>query len=215
MSKSKKTEVNEIDYLTEDPVIDSQKYMCISFLKPSSIDEKNRDKSISVCGVKVRGVYATYEEAQKRAAHLVKCDQYHNVYVGEVGKWCPFEDDPEKAKDAEYMNKDLNKLMKTYWQQQADAKEFNEVRKQEMINKAIEDVDKKKKENELLDDEVSKKKTKKNKSEKLTELETDLELEKEELENEKKEIDENINLLRRLEEELIEKMNEMKANTEN
>ena len=35
------------------------------------------------------------------------------------------------------------------------------------------------------------------------------------LENEKKEIDDNINLLRRLEDELIEKMNEMKANSEN
>ena len=90
---------NVIDYLTEDPIISEQKFMCISFLKPSSIEEKHRNKDLTVCGVKVRGCYATYEEAKQRADFLQKCDSYHNIYIGEVGKWCPFEDDPEKAKD--------------------------------------------------------------------------------------------------------------------
>ena len=35
--------VEEIDYLTEDPIISEQKFMCISFLKPSSIEEKFRN----------------------------------------------------------------------------------------------------------------------------------------------------------------------------
>ena len=30
-------------------------------------------------------------------------DPYHNIYVGNVGKWLPFEDNPEKAKDNNYM----------------------------------------------------------------------------------------------------------------
>ena len=198
------SKTDEIDYLTEDPIITEQKFMCISFLKPSSIDEKYRNKDLTVCGVKVRGCYSTYEEAKQRADFLQKCDSYHNIYIGEVGKWCPFEDDPEKAKDSEYMNKDLNKLMKTYNNQQSEAKEFHEIRKQEMIQKAISETNNKKEENSL----TIEKKTKK-KSDKLTEMKNNLESNKEELDNEKNRIDENINILRKLQDELNEKYREL------
>jgi len=198
------SKTDEIDYLTEDPIITEQKFMCISFLKPSSIEEKYRNKDLTVCGVKVRGCYSTYEEAKQRADFLQKCDSYHNIYIGEVGKWCPFEDDPEKAKDSEYMNKDLNKLMKTYNNQQSEAKEFHEIRKQEMIQKAIAETNNKKEENSL----TTEKKTKK-KSDKLTEMKNNLESNKEELDNEKNRIDENINILRKLQDELNEKYREL------
>ena len=192
-----------IDYLTEDPIVSEQKFMCISFLKPSSIEEKYRNKDLTVCGVKVRGCYATYEEAKQRADFLQKCDSYHNIYIGEVGKWCPFEDDPEKAKDSEYMNRDLNKLMKTYNNQQSEAKEYHELRKQDMVKKAVLETDNKKKENEQSSD------TKTKKSEKLTEIKNNIEVNKEELENEKNRIDENINVLRKLQDELNDKYREL------
>ena len=108
----------EIDYLTEDPVITGQKFVCVSFLKPSQLEEKYRPKDLSVCGFKVRGSYDTYEEAQARCDWLRSIDNNHNIYIAEVGKWCPFEDNPEKAKNSEYMNKDLNNLMKGYWKHQ-------------------------------------------------------------------------------------------------
>jgi hypothetical protein len=209
----------EIDYLTEDPVISDQLFVCVSFLKPSSIAEKYRPNDLSVCGFKVRGSYGSYDEAKARADFLNKCDPYHNVYVAEVGKWCPFEDDPEKAKDNEYMNKDLNKLMKNYWKQQSDAKEYHELRKQDMIKKALEDVNKRKEENTTNADadeqseaehtKTAKKKKSKTKTAKLEEMKSELETGKTDLDNEKKEVDENINTLRRLEEELAEKIKEM------
>lgn len=199
----------EIDYLTEDPTLNEQKFMCISFLKPSSVEEKYRNKDLTVCGVKVRGCYSTYEEAKARADFLQKCDSYHNIYIGEVGKWCPFEDNPEKAKDSEYMNKDLNKLMKTYSNQQAEAKEFHELRKQEMVKKGLEETDKKKK--EYTQESDTKKKTK-NRTDKLNELKDNLESNKEELDNEKSKIDENINILRKLQDELELKEFELKNN---
>jgi hypothetical protein len=222
--------VEEIDYLTEDPVISDQSFVCVSFLKPSSIVEEKRPKDLSVCGLKVRGVYSSYDEAKARADFLNKCDPYHNIYIAEVGKWCPFEDDPEKAKDYEYMNKDLNKLMKSYWNQQTEAKQYHELRKQDMIQKALEDVNKRKEENSTVntvntDDETensaeinndndnqtakSKKSKSKSKSAKINEIKYDLEKDKTELDKEKKEVDENINTLRRLEEELSEKIKEM------
>lgn len=201
----------QTDYLTEDPIINTQKFVCISFLKPSSVDEKHKSKGVTVCGIKIRGSYETYDEAQKRATFLQKCDPNHNIYIGEVGKWCPFEDDPEKAKDSEYMNKELNNLMKSYRTQQEEAKEFHEIRKQEIVNKALEEVNKKKSTLEQeTPDQTSKKKGKKNKQDKLEDLKTSLDKGKEELDKDKKEIDENINTLRRLEAELNAKINELK-----
>ena len=231
MSESKKN-VDKADYLTEDPVISSQKFMCISFLKPSNIDDKNRDKNLTVCGVKIRGCYESYEEAKARADFLQKCDQHHNIYIGEVGKWCPFEDNPDKAKDCEYMNKDLNKLMKTYMNQQAEAKDYHEIRKQEMMSQAVEEATKKKKQNEKKkkekDTDVSEVSevsivsevpntsdvsdvldTSEDKHKKIKDLKSNLELDKKELDKEKTEINESINKLRALEQELSEKMKEL------
>ncbi len=227
--KSSSEKDDNIDYLTEDPVITEQQFMCISFLKPSSVDDKHKtDKKLTVCGVKIRGCYPTYEAAKARADYLTKCDPYHNIYIGEVGKWCPFEDDPEKAKDSEYMNKDLNKLMKSYWKQQSDANEYHELRKQEMTRKALEEVVRKKTEKaeaeadvetnaeadasnpEVESNTTSKtKKTKKVKDKKLESMKNQLESNKEDLDKEKREVDENINTLRRLEEELSEKIKEL------
>jgi hypothetical protein len=216
-----KKEVRDVDYLTEDPQLSEQKYMCISFLKPSSIAEKNRPKDVTICGVKIRGSYASYEEAKARADYLQKCDQYHNIYIGEVGKWCPFEDNPEKAKDSEYMNKDLNKLMKSYWNQQTEAKEFHELRKQDMVNKALEDVKTRKNENEAetiieveneseeQSDNVKSLSKKKKRTKKKQQLDDVIEQDKIKLDEEKKEIDNNICTLRRLEEELANKIKEM------
>jgi hypothetical protein len=215
--------VEEVDYLTEDPVISDQLFVCVSFLKPSSIVEEKRPKDLSVCGFKVRGAYASYDEAKARADFLNKCDPYHNIYIAEMGKWCPFEDDPEKAKDTEYMNKDLNKLMKNYWNQQAEAKQYHELRKQDMIQKALEDVNKRKEENASIvaEDKAAEeehtqtaksKKTKsksKSKATKMNEMKSDLENDKVDLEKEKTEVDENIKTLRRLEDELAEKIKEM------
>lgn len=218
MSNSQtKVNVNDtVDYLTEDQVINDQKFMCVSFLTSKSVEEKYRDKDSTICGFKVRGCYSTYEEAKTRAEFLRKCDQYHNIYIAEVGKWCPFEDNPEKAKDSDYMNKELNNLMKSYWKQQNDAKEYHELRKQDMVNKALDEVTKKKKQNEdenatSGDSLVKKKKTITKLNNKLNDLKSDLDTDKEDLDKEKKEIDENINTLRRLEDELAAKLKEMEG----
>lgn len=236
VQKNVEQTVETIDYLTEDPTITGQKFVCVSFLKPSQFEEKYRPKDLSVCGFKVRGSFDTYEEAQKRCDYLRSIDDKHNIYIAEVGKWCPFEDNPEKAKDSEYMNKDLNKLMKNYWKQQEDAKQFHEIRKQEMVAKALKEVEQRKQENSELANGTSNenessnngenlnetsvqtgksKKSKKNKktdkSAKLEEMKNELSGDKKDLEHDKKEIDENINTLRRLEEELAQKIKEMEA----
>ena len=135
----------EIDYLDEDPSLTNQKWVCLSILTPETV--KSVEK-IFVRGIKIRGVYNTYEEAEKRANSIRNFDSKSNVYIGEVGKWLPFIDNPEYATDENYANKELNKLMKSYREEQEMAKEYHEKRKQEMVDQALKELEEKKKKSE-------------------------------------------------------------------
>ena len=128
----------EIDYLDEDPSLTNQKWVCLSILTPETV--KSVEK-IFVRGIKIRGVYNTYEEAEKRANSIRNFDSKSNVYIGEVGKWLPFIDNPEYATDENYANKELNKLMKSYREEQEMAKEYHEKRKQEMVDQALKELE--------------------------------------------------------------------------
>jgi hypothetical protein len=144
---------DKVDYLDEDPVISEQKYCVVSVLTPKNF--KDVDEKSTMYTFKVRGSYSSVEEAQKRIQLLNQLDPNVNIYLAEVGKWCPFEDDPEKAKDAVYKDEELNRLMKGYKENQEKAKELFEVRKADMVAKALADT-KDKKEKLKKDDEEAK-----------------------------------------------------------
>ncbi len=88
-------------------------------------------------GLKVRGVYETLEAAQQRARQLRETDEYFNVFVGEVGYWIPFDPDPQLIQDQEYMEGELNNLVKENIKNQALAKKYFEKRKNDMIEEAL------------------------------------------------------------------------------
>lgn len=130
----------EIDYLTEDPVLPGQKYVCLSILTAKSIRDTSGNPIESdnhAKGIKIRGVYDSMEEAQRRCQQIRNFDGHFNVFVGEVGKWLPWDDDAEKAEDAVYAESKLNDIMKGYKEQQRKAKEYNEYRKQMEIESSI------------------------------------------------------------------------------
>jgi hypothetical protein len=157
----------EPDYLFEDPSVPNQKFVCISVLTPKNFKQEEGKPPVTISTMKVRGSYDSYEDAKKRADFLRNVDPNINVYVGEVGKWLPFDDDPEKAKDHDYQNKRLNEMMKGYLENQEKAKEFHEQRKNEMIMKTLKENEEKQKRNkdrqarrdagEVVDDEVEEK----------------------------------------------------------
>jgi hypothetical protein len=154
----------EVDYLTEDTLTDtSQRYVCLSFLADTTSKSK-------ILGIKVRGVFQTYEEACNHAKKLQHADPYFNVFVGDVGKWLPFNPDPDSStKDIEYANEELNGIMKSYLENQEKAKLFHEQRKSEMVRQNI--LDNLKSKNEIL----SELKQKLNESSEPTEIvETDI-----------------------------------------
>ena len=125
--------MTKMDLLTEDTINPKgQNFMCISFLT----DKENKT---TLSGVKVRGVFTTYEEACAHAKKLQSVDEYFNVFVGEMGKWLPFDPSPdsEAVKDSEYANEQLNSMMKSYMENQEKAKIYHEQRKNEMVRKNI------------------------------------------------------------------------------
>jgi hypothetical protein len=72
------------------------------------------DFKTTVRGLKIRGVYSGKEEAESRAKKLQRSDQIHNIFVGEVGKWLPWDPSPHEVGDQEYAEDQLNTLMKKY-----------------------------------------------------------------------------------------------------
>jgi hypothetical protein len=125
--------MSKTDLLTEDTINPKgQNYVCISFLT----DKENKT---TLSGIKVRGVFTTYDEACSHAKKLQNVDEYFNVFVGEVGKWLPFDPNPdsEAVADSEYANVQLNTMMKSYMENQEKAKLFHEQRKNEMVRQNL------------------------------------------------------------------------------
>jgi len=157
------------DYLFEDPPISNQKFACISIVTQKSVNSNEENTEANILRtIKIRGCYETEDEARKRAEFLSKSDPNKvSVFVGPVGKWLPFDDDPKYAKDQVYQEKRLNDMMKGYMESQEKAKEFHEQRKNEMILKTLKENEEKQKRNkdrqerrdagETVDDEVEEK----------------------------------------------------------
>jgi hypothetical protein len=81
----------------------------------------------TVRGLKVRGVFGSQEEAIGRSKKLQRNDPIHNIFVGEIGKWLPWEPNPKDIGEQEYAEEQLNQLMKGYKQnEEAREKFYNE-----------------------------------------------------------------------------------------
>ena len=91
----------------------------------------------NVRGVKIRGSYNTQEETEMRAKLLRETDPSHDVYVGQVGMWMPFDPDAYKTGKVEYLESELNDLMHAKKQNEDEAKEEFDRRIKETKEKAM------------------------------------------------------------------------------
>jgi molecular chaperone DnaK (HSP70) len=183
--------MSKTDLLTEDTINPKgQNYMCISFLT----DKENKT---TLSGIKVRGVFTTYEEACEHAKKLQGIDEYFNVFVGEMGKWLPFDPNPDSdlVKDSEYANEQLNTMMRSYMENQEKAKIYHEQRKNEMVKQNLLDNINNRQQN--LDDIKKNMKKSKNESEKNNFQKNIDEIEKQitKMEEKKSDIDQQIETL--------------------
>jgi len=90
---------------------DNYLYANNEILEKTFFEENNYKTTMR--GIKIRGVYDTKREADVRAKVLQKLDSSHNVFIGQVGYWLPW--DPETTNmDTEYLEDELNNLVKEY-----------------------------------------------------------------------------------------------------
>jgi hypothetical protein len=90
-------------------------------------------------GLKIRGVYPTMEEAELRCKMLRELDPSHDVFVGPVGLWMPWDPEAYKTGRVEYMEEELNQLMHEKTKNEDFAKSAFEQRVKETKKKAIEE----------------------------------------------------------------------------
>jgi hypothetical protein len=197
------------DYLDNDEPINGQKYVCLSILTNKSIKDLSSGEIVksdnNARGIKIRGVYNTMEEAKKRCEQIRQFDKVFNVFVGEVGSWLPWDDDPETAEEAVYAEEKLNQLMKSFKEQQIKAKEYHEIRKQQLVEQSIKssqkDIEEKSPENNIennIEDE----------KEGLNEYKNEINDKEKHIKNINTELDK----AKKLFEELTKKANESKTN---
>ena len=90
-------------------------------------------------GIKVRGSYPSQEEAELRCKLLRELDPNHDVYVGPVGMWMPWEPEAYRTGRVEYLEEELNQLMHEKNKNEKQAKREFEKRVADAKRKAIED----------------------------------------------------------------------------
>ena len=113
----------EQDYTT----VPGQLYACLSVVGPEA-PQKN-DKF----GIKIRGAFASRDEAAAHAKRLQKEDSTFDIYVVDMYKWLLIPPDPLKIEDVHYQNEKLEEIMSGYKENQAEAARMFNDRKRDMM----------------------------------------------------------------------------------
>lgn len=108
--------------------------------------QKEHEFQTNVRGIKVRGSYPTQEEAELRCKMLREIDPHHDVFVGPVGTWMPFDPEAYKTGKVEYLEDELNQLMHEKVKNEAKAKDEFDKRIRDAKQEAIAENIKKAKE---------------------------------------------------------------------
>lgn len=104
-------------------------------------EQFNREHAFqtSVRGLKIRGVFGNQEEAEEKCKKLRESDPNHDIYVGPVGVWIPWDPDAYKTGRVEHMEDELNALHSEKMKNEELAKKEFEERVRETKKKAIMD----------------------------------------------------------------------------
>jgi hypothetical protein len=101
--------------------------------------QKENQFQTSVRGLKIRGVFPTQEEAEMRCKKIRDSDPNHDILVGPVGLWLPWDPDAYKTGRIEFMEEELNQIHHEKVKNEAKAKEEFEKRVKDSKRKAIEE----------------------------------------------------------------------------
>jgi len=113
----------EQDYTT----VPGQLFACLSIVGPECPQKTDK------FGIKIRGCFATRDEAASHAKRLQKEDSTFDIYVVDMYKWLLIPPDPAMIEDAHYTNEKLEEIMTKYRENQSMAAKMFEERKRDMM----------------------------------------------------------------------------------
>jgi len=100
---------------------------------------KENNFQTNVRGLKIRGSYETQTEAENRCKSLRMLDPNHDIFVGPVGVWMPWDPDAYRTGKVEYLEKELNTLMHEKLENEEKAKQHFNHRVREQKKDAIQE----------------------------------------------------------------------------
>jgi Family of unknown function (DUF5832) len=109
--------------------VPGQIYALISLVGPD-LPQKN-DKF----GLKIRGVFASKDEASAHAKRLQKEDATFDIYVVDMYKWLLIPPDRDQIDDVHYNEEKLEEIMTKYRENQSQAKSMFEKRKRDLVER--------------------------------------------------------------------------------
>jgi hypothetical protein len=114
-----KTDVEQERLTIEQALVEltSEKYLDYSISHEEENTKQFNDENefkTSVRGVKIRGVFESLKEAQRKAKVLQTRDPTFHVFVGQVGYWLPWDPNPDNIENQEYAEQQLNEIVKKY-----------------------------------------------------------------------------------------------------
>ena len=123
-----RTEMAEIteDYLDENPQV-ALKYGCISIFSPRQIG------GLKTLCFKVRGMFETQSQLERRVRRLQRLYPNDRIYRFEVGKWCAFSE--TDGIEPQLLLDQLNYAMKMHIEEVSTEKDTFEKRKEDMMAK--------------------------------------------------------------------------------
>lgn len=113
----------EQDYTT----VPGQVFACLSVVGPSCPQKTDK------FGIKIRGAFATRDEAASHAKRLQKEDSTFDIYVVDMYKWLLIPPDNDKIDDVHYTDEKLEEIMTGYKENQRQAAKMFEERKRDMM----------------------------------------------------------------------------------
>jgi hypothetical protein len=122
------------DFLDEDIVkVGGQQFAAISLVSRTTNQKVESDK----IALKIRGVFATKEEAEAHIRRLIKTDPEFDIFVVDMYKWLLLPPNLDEIENHEYQEPFLNDLIKGHKESQLLAKQQFEERKRLIMEKNL------------------------------------------------------------------------------
>jgi hypothetical protein len=121
-----------------------EQYKFFKSTKSSDIESdfhRENNFKTSMRGIKIRGTFDTIEEAKNRSEFLKRIDNKFDIYIAQVGCWCPWSPNPNDLQDQEFAETQLNTLMKQYKTNMNSKDELFEQRKNDVVKNAKKPLD--------------------------------------------------------------------------